>query len=81
MTLVTSTGCYQFPFEDTFKILGCALLPEGKTHDAMEERMQSANKAFCKDILIFKSKDVLWKIKCVTQSTAVWRCLTCSERR
>ena len=64
MSLCTSTGCYQFPFEDTFKILGCALNPEGKMHDAMEERMQSANKAFCEDILIFKSKDVQWKVKC-----------------
>ena len=33
-------------------------------HDAVEERMQSAKKAFWKDILIYKSKDVPWKIKC-----------------
>ena len=36
----------------------------GKTCDAVEERMQSANKAFWKDIKIFKSKDVLWRIIC-----------------
>ena len=31
---------------------------QGKTHDAIEERMQSAKKAFWKDILKNKSKDV-----------------------
>ena len=28
------------------------------------ERMQSANKAFWKDSVIFKSKDVPWRVKC-----------------
>ena len=37
---------------------------QGKMHDAIEERMQSANKAFWMDILIYKSKYVPWKIKC-----------------
>ena len=50
MTLGTSKGCYKFPFEDEFKILGCMMNRQGKTCDAEEERMQSANKAFCKDI-------------------------------
>ena len=35
-----------------------------KTFDAIEERMQSANKAFWKDILVYRSKDVPWRIKC-----------------
>ena len=35
----------------------------GKTCDAVEERMQSANKAFWKDIVIYKSKYVPWKVK------------------
>ena len=35
-----------------------------ETNDATEGRMQSANKAFWKDILIFTSKDVPWKVKC-----------------
>ena len=64
MNLGTSSGCYTFPFEDTFKILGCAMNRQGKTHDAIEERMQWANKAFGKDILIYTSKDVPWKVKC-----------------
>ena len=37
---------------------------QGKSRDAVEERMQSASKAFWKDILIYKSKDVPWKVKC-----------------
>ena len=36
---------------------------QGKTCDAVEERMQSANKAFWKGIMIHKSKDVPWRIK------------------
>ena len=64
MIVGTSTGCCKFPFEDTFKILGCAMNRQGKTCDAVEERMQSANKAFWKDSLTFKSKDVPWKVKC-----------------
>ena len=36
----------------------------GNLSDAIEDIMQSANKAFWKDILIFKSKDVLWKVRC-----------------
>ena len=35
MNLGTSSGCYTFPFEDTFKILGCAMNRQGKTHDAV----------------------------------------------
>ena len=63
MILGTSKGNYKLPFEDTFKILGCAMSRQGKTCDAVEERMQSANKAFSKDILIYKSKDVPWKVE------------------
>ena len=37
---------------------------QGKAHDAIEERVQSANKAFWKDILKDKSKDIPWNIKC-----------------
>ena len=35
---------------------------QGKTCDAVEERMQSASKAFGKDIMTYKSKDVPWRI-------------------
>ena len=38
-----SKGCYKFPFEEEFRILGCVMNRQGKTCDAVEERMQSAN--------------------------------------
>ena len=56
--LGTSKGCYKFLFEDEFKVQGCVMNRHGKTCDAVEERMQSANEALWKDIMIFKSKDV-----------------------
>ena len=64
MILGTTAGCHKFPLRRKFKILGCAVNWQGKSQEAIEERMQSANKAFWKDILIFKSKDVSWKVKC-----------------
>ena len=51
----------QISFEEKFRILGYAMIRQGKSDDAIEERMQSANKAFWKDILISKSKDVPWR--------------------
>ena len=63
MILGTSTACYKFPFEDEIKIL-FFLNRQGKTCDAVEEKMQPANKAFWKDIKIHKSKDVSWRRKC-----------------
>ena len=45
-------------------ILGCTMNRQGKSQDTIEERMQSANKAFRTDILLYRSKDVRCKIKC-----------------
>ena len=56
MTIYTTTGCYKFSFEEKFKNLGFAMNRQGKSHDAFEERMQSANKAFWKDILKTEAK-------------------------
>ena len=61
MNLGTSSGCYKFP---KFKILECALNRQGKSHDAIEEKMQTAKKAFRKDIQMYKCKHVPWKVKC-----------------
>ena len=63
--LVATTGLmYKFPYEEKFKILGCGMNRQGTTLDAIEERMQSANKANWRDILVYRSKDVPWRIKC-----------------
>ena len=50
--------------EEKFKILGCAMNRQGKSLDAVDERLQSANKGFWRDILVYKSNDVPWRIKC-----------------
>ena len=62
--LVATDGMmYTFPFEEKFKILGCAMNSEGKSLDAINERMQSVNKAFWQDI-VYRSEDVPWRTKC-----------------
>ena len=60
----TTQMMYKFPCEEKFKILGCGMNRQGTTLDAIEERMQSANKANWRDILVYRSKDVPWRIKC-----------------
>ena len=52
------------PFEEQFKILGCTLNRQGKTHECLEERMLRANKAWWKDVKIYRRKDVPWRVKC-----------------
>ena len=64
MLLITAVGCHKFPFAEKYEILAYAMNRQLESHDAIEERVQSANKAFWKNILIFKSKDVPWKVKC-----------------
>ena len=58
MILGASKGRNKFPVEEEFKILGCLMNRQGKTCDAVEERMQSANKAFWKDIKIYRNKGI-----------------------
>ena len=60
----TNQMMYKFPSEEKFKILRCAMNRQGTTLDAIEERMQSCNKANWRDILVYRSKDVPWRIKC-----------------
>ena len=63
MLVATNGLMYKFPFEEKFKIVRCAMNKQGKSLDAIEERMQSANEAFWKDILIYR-RNVPWRIKC-----------------
>ena len=46
LSINTKTGRHRFPFEEKFKIFGCTMNRLGKTHERLEERMQSANKAW-----------------------------------
>ena len=64
MMLGTSKGCNKHFFsEDEFRMLGCMMNRQGKTFDAVEDQMQSAHKVFFEHIMMYKSKDVPWKIK------------------
>ena len=60
--VATNGLMYKFTCEEKIEILGCAMNRQGKTLDAIEERMQSANKASWRDILVYRSKDVPWRI-------------------
>ena len=64
MNVITKGRLYRFPCEENFQILGCVMNRQRKTLYAIEERMQSANKAFWKDIKIHRNKDVPWRVKC-----------------
>ena len=63
--LIATNGLmYRFPLYEKFKILGCAMNRQGKSLDVIEERKQSANKVFWRDILVWRSKDVPLRNKC-----------------
>ena len=47
-----------------FKILGCTMIRQGKTHECLEERMQTANKVWWKDVKSCRRKGVPWRVKC-----------------
>ena len=53
----TTTGLHKLPFEK-FKIPGCTFKQAGRTQDSQELRMQTANKAWWRDVKIDRSKDV-----------------------
>ena len=60
----TRSGRHRFPFEEKFMILGCTMNLQGKAHEGIEERMQSAKKSFVDDVKIHRSKDVPWRVGC-----------------
>ena len=62
LSIDTKSGSHRFPIEEKFKFLG--MNRQGKAHDAIEESLQSANEAWWRDVNIYRSKDVLWRIKC-----------------
>ena len=59
--IMTRKGMHQFSFEH-FLILVYIFNPAGKMQESLEERMQSANKAWWRDAKIYQSKDVPWGI-------------------
>ena len=63
----TKTGRHRIPLEEHFKILGFSLNRQQKTKDCLEERMQNANKAWCRDKKIYRSRDVPWRATCMVE--------------
>ena len=49
----TRSGQHNMPFEKSFKFLGYRFTQDGRTQESLEERMQSANKAWWRDVKIF----------------------------
>ena len=64
--LTQSLDVTDFSLKNNSRSCRCAMNRQGKAHDAFEERMQSANKAWWKDVKIYRSKDVPCRIKCRT---------------
>ena len=58
----TRTGQHRVPFKIYRKILVYTLNQARKTQDGLEN-MQNANKAWWRDVKIYRSKDVPWKRK------------------
>ena len=60
----TRTGLHNLPFEKKFKILRHTSNQAGRTRDSSEQRIHSANKAWWRDAMIYRSKDVPSRVKC-----------------
>ena len=64
MTTRTRTRLHKLPFEKKFKTLGYTFNQTRRTQDSFEERMQSANKAWWRDVKMYRSEYVPWRITC-----------------
>ena len=60
----TRTGLHKLSFEKKFKILGDVFNQTERKLDSLDERMQSANKVRWRDMNIYRSKDIPWRVKC-----------------
>ena len=58
----TKTGHHRILFEEHFQILGFSSNRAGRTQDCLEEQMQNANKAWWRDVKVYRSKDVPWRV-------------------
>ena len=65
MLIKTKTGVPKLPFEKVVRDSGITFFnSEGKVQDSLEERMESANKAWWRDATIYRSEDAPWRITC-----------------
>ena len=64
ITISTRTGRHKIRNEKSFRFLGYSFNQAGRTQDSLEERMQHANMAWCRDVKIYRNEDVPWSAKC-----------------
>ena len=64
LSIDTKSGRHTFSFEEKFKILECTMNRQGNAQESIEERKPSANKAWWKDVNIYRSKDVPGRVTC-----------------
>ena len=64
MTTRTRTRLHKLPFEKKVKTLGYTFNQTRRTQDSFEERMQSANNAWWRDVKMYRSECVPWRITC-----------------
>ena len=58
MAIMTEAGEHRSPFANKFQIMGSFFHRQGKM------QVQSANKACWRDVKIYRSKDVPWRVTC-----------------
>ena len=71
----TRTRLHKLPFEKKFKILGHTFDQARRTQDSLEERMQSENTAWWRDVKSYRSNDVPWRIKCRRMVEQILQCV------
>ena len=64
LSIDTKSGRHGFLFEEKNQDPRMYMNRQRKAHEGIEERMQSANKAWWKDVKLDRSKDVPWRVKC-----------------
>ena len=64
MVIETASGKHKVPFADEFTILVHMFGRDGRMQISLEERVQSADKAWWKDAKLYRCKSVSWNIKC-----------------
>ena len=65
----------KFPFENEFRTLGCEMNRQRTLCDAVEQRIQSANKVFWMDTMI----DVPWRGKCQRMTDDMYVVIFCGS--
>ena len=64
MVIETSSRRHILPLADDFTILEHLFSRDGRMQISLEQRMQSANKAWWRDAKKYRCKSVPWKVKC-----------------